>query len=59
MKHAWAIRVGCPSNGYFMDNKIFDTKKQAVAYRNGQGDCSWSVHWHVVKIREVSKCPKK
>jgi hypothetical protein len=53
MKAYWAIRVGYPSNGYVMDNKVFDTKREAAAYRDAQGDVSWQKDWHIVKLREV------
>lgn len=52
-KDFWAIRVGNPSNAYFLDNKIFDRRKDAAKYLKEQGEKR--PYWHIVKVREVQK----
>lgn len=54
-KQYYAIRVGQKNNGYFMDNTVFEFKKDAVAYKKQFEPCHWSNEWHIVKITEGSE----
>lgn len=45
----WAIRVGPKSTGYILDNRVFDTKEDALICWEQLGECNYH---HVIKIKE-------
>ncbi len=45
----WAIRVGAKSNGYILDNRVFNTKADALLMKEQLGDREC---YHVIKITE-------
>lgn len=53
---AWCVTVGKGNLAYIMDNKVFDKKREAVAYRREAGypDFSWSKHWHISKLQVMA-----
>jgi hypothetical protein len=55
-KHiAWCVTVGKGNIAYIMDNKVFDKKREAVAYRKSRGypRLSWSDQWHIEKLQVI------
>lgn len=49
----WCVKVGKGTAAYIMDNRVFDTKRDAITYRASQGNPPWSKDWHIIKIGEV------
>ncbi len=50
---AWCVTVGKGGIAYVMGNKVFDKKRDAIAFRKSEGypELSWSDQWFITKLQ--------